>query len=316
MTPERASIRQHSTSFALAARLLATQARRRAERLYAWCRHADDQIDNALTKEAAAAVLAELRADLDAIYADRTPSAQEATLLALVIADCGLPRLYLDTLLSGFAMDANETRYQTEDELLIYCHRVAGVVGLMMCHALGVSDDRAGPYAGSLGIAMQLTNIARDVAEDWARGRLYLPLDWLPATPVPRQPLDDATAAPAVLRLLDLADHHYQVGHEGLRHLNRNGRVAVRIAAAVYRGIGQKVRASGCRPSVGRAVVPNWRKGLSVVAAVAREMVAVPPQPIRQPALVWEFDPRTGYTALDTLAPLVVNHELFSKEQS
>ena len=102
-------------------------------------------------------------------------------------------------MLDGFAMDAAGTRYETAEELLVYCHRVAGVVGLMMCHALGVADPAARRHADDLGIAMQLTNVARDVAEDWARGRLYVPAEWLPRAPRPGEPLSDGSfgAGPA-----------------------------------------------------------------------------------------------------------------------
>ena len=235
---ERAVIRRHSKSFALAARLLAPAARLRAERLYAWCRAADDAIDHAPTPLAAAAALAELRADLAAVYAGRPPRSPAAGLLALVVADCGLPREYPEELLAGMAMDAAGTRYHTLDELLVYCHRVAGVVGLMMAHALGVSDDRAGVHADHLGIAMQLTNIARDVAEDWGRGRLYLPLGWVGGGPPAGRPLADATAAPAVRLLLAVADQYYASGSGGLKYLDGRSRLAVRVARGVYADIG------------------------------------------------------------------------------
>lgn len=292
---ERASIRRHSKSFALAARLLAPVPRRRAERLYAWCRHADDAIDHAPTGAAAVSALALLRADLDAVYAGHAPQAPEAGLLAEVVAECGLPRHYPEDLLAGFATDAAGTRFRTSDELLLYGHRVAGVVGLMMAHALGVSDDRAGPHAGALGIGMQLTNIARDVAEDWGRGRLYLPLDWLPGEPPAGQPLSDDIIAPVVERLLNLADTYYAAGDAGLTYLDRRSRLAIRVARSVYSEIGTRVRVAGCRPSAGRAVVPGWRKLTSVMTAMAREMVAPRSGPVRQPTVVWDYRPGVGY---------------------
>lgn len=294
----RAVIRRHSKSFALAARLLAPAARRRAERLYAWCRFADDAVDHAPDAPAAAAALAGLRADLDAVYAGRPPESPAAGLLASVAAECGLPREYPEDMLAGMAMDAAGTRYRTPDELLVYCHRVAGTVGLMMCHALGVSDDRAGPHAGRLGIAMQLTNIARDVAEDWGRGRLYLPLDWLAVKPTPGRAIDDADAAPAVARLLAAADGHYAAGAAGLPYLDRRGRLAVRVAGTVYREIGERVRAAGCRPSAGRAVVTVRRKLLAVLASLARELASPPGPPVRPPAVRWTFSAAGEYVPI------------------
>jgi len=292
---ERAVIRRHSKSFALAARLLSPVARRRAERLYAWCRFADDAIDHAPTPLAAATALAELRADLEAVYAGHPTSSMAAGMLAAVVDDCGLPREYPETLLAGMAMDAAGTRYHTFDELQVYCHRVAGVVGLMMCHALGVSDDRAGPHAGRLGIAMQLTNIARDVAEDWARGRLYLPLEWLPGEPKSGEPLPDSAVAPAIERLLSAANEHYLAGDDGLIYLDRRSRLAVRVARTVYNEIGVMVRAAGCRPSAGRAVVPGRRKLWAVLMAAARELPKRPGRPVRPPSVVWDYRPKSGY---------------------
>ena len=296
MSHEREVIRKHSKSFALAARLLAPTARRNAERLYAWCRYADDAVDHAATPAAAGTALHALRTDLDAVYGGRSPDAPAAALLALVVADCGLPRHYPEELLAGLAMDVAGTRYHTESQLLVYCHRVAGVVGLMMCHALGVTDDLAGPPAGRMGIAMQLTNIARDVAEDWNRGRLYLPRDWLPDEPPPSIALDDAAVAPAVKRLLHLADTHYAAGDRGLACLDRRSRLAVRVARRVYSGIGDRVRAAGHRPSAGRAIVPTWRKGIAVVAALTHTLTDRRTRPVRTPNIVWQYDPVAGYT--------------------
>jgi len=270
---ERAIIRRHSKSFAMAARLLSPAVRGHAEKLYAWCRYADDAIDLAPTPLAAVVALADLRADLDAIYAGRPVNSPAGKMLATVVSDIRLPREYPDELLAGMAMDAAGTRYRTLDELLLYCHRVAGVVGLMMCHAMGVADERSAVHAGHLGIAMQLTNIARDVAEDWSRGRLYLPLDWLDGEPPQDRPLEDATTAPVVRRLLDVADRYYASGEAGLIHLDRRSRLAVRVARTVYAEIGSEVRRAGCRPSAGRAVVHAGHLGIAMqLTNIARDV--------------------------------------------
>jgi len=289
---ERAIIRRHSKSFALAARLLSPVVRGRAERLYAWCRYADDAIDLAPTPLAAVIALAELRADLDAIYAGRPALSPAGKMLATVVSDIHLPREYPEALLAGMTMDAAGTRYQTLDELLLYCHRVAGVVGLMMCHAMGVADERAAVHAGHLGIAMQLTNIARDVAEDWSRGRLYLPLEWLNGEPPKDRPLDDTTIAPVVLRLLEVADSYYASGGRGLIHLDRRSRLAVEVARTVYAEIGSEVRRAGCRPSAGRAVVSRTRKLRAVAAAVWHGFTNQhTPRFVAPPTRVWDFRP-------------------------
>ncbi len=263
---DREVIRRHSKSFALAARLLPPAERRRAESLYAWCRAADDAVDHAPTAAAAASALSLLRDELNAVYGGGPVTGAAASLRA-VVAGCGLPREYPLAMLDGFAMDAAGTRYRTAEELLVYCHRVAGVVGLMMCHAFGVTDPQALSHADDLGRSMQLVNVARDVAEDWARGRLYLPAEWLPAAPSPGKPLDDDAFAPAVRRLLDLASGLHRRGLEGLKYLPPRCRFAVRVAALVYAEIGREVARRGHRVSAPRAVVPGWRKAWLVVRA-------------------------------------------------
>ncbi len=273
---DREVIRRHSKSFALAARLLPPLERRRAESLYAWCRAADDAVDHAPTPAAAALALDGLRAEVEAVYGGG-PGGGAAASLRAVVAECGLPREYPLAMLDGFAMDAAGTRYRTADELLVYCHRVAGVVGLMMCHAFGVTDPQALAHADDLGRAMQLVNIARDVAEDWSRGRLYLPAEWLPATPSPGEPLEDDALAPAVRRALDLADELHRRGVGGLKYLPPRCRFAVHVAALVYAEIGREVARRGCRVSAGRAVVPRWRKAwLLLKAAAPRRPAAAP----------------------------------------
>ena len=292
---ERAIIRQHSKSFALAARLLSPVVRGRAERLSAWCRYADDAIDHAPSPSAAGVALAELRAELDVIYSGRAPATAAGQMLKAVVEGIRLPREYPEELLNGMAMDAAGQRYRTLDELLPYCHRVAGVVGLMMCHAMGVADDRAALHAGHLGVAMQLTNIARDVAEDWAKGRLYLPADWLGGDPAVGQPLDDSTTAPAIRRLLEVADRYYQSADAGLPHLDRRSRLAVRTARAVYAAIGTAVRRNGCRPSAGRAVTSTATK-FGAVAVAAWKTWNEPRRPLAvvPPSTVFGFHPLTG----------------------
>ena len=130
----------------------------------------------------------------------------------------------------------------------------------MMCHALGLTDDAGLVHAAYLGIGMQLTNIARDVAKDWHRGRMYLPAEWLPRRPSAQAPPSDEELSPAVRRCLELADRYYRSGEAGLRYLSPWCRLAVGTASHVYRSIGDEVAASGHRPSAGRAVVPVWRK--------------------------------------------------------
>lgn len=287
-------IRRHSRSFSLAAKLLAPAARRRAELLYAWCRTADDAVDRAPSPAEAAAALDALRIEVARVYDGETPDTPTGQALAEVVAQCDLPRRYPDELLDGMAMDIGDTDYATEAELLVYCHRVAGVVGLMMCHALGVADDAALAPAAYLGIGMQLTNIARDVAEDHERGRRYIPSDWLAFVPAFGEPLDDTVFAPAVERLLILARRYDDAGRAGLKYLDRRSGLGVRVASAVYGAIGDVVASRGYRVSLGRAVVSRGHKLRLLARSAVETALAKHPRRVRLPGRVWAFVPLSG----------------------
>src|ERR1051325_6811727 len=178
----RGIITKGSKSFSLAARLFDPATRDAAFFLYGWCRYCDDQVDTAATCETPDVVL-----DRVTSLKQRTAAASgfmpqtDPVFIALqyIARRYAIPAHYALELIEGMAMDARGTRYTTLKELLLYCYRVAGTVGLMMTHVMGVRDQRALRNATDLGIAMQLTNIARDIIEDAAIGRIYLPLAWL-----------------------------------------------------------------------------------------------------------------------------------------
>jgi len=274
--------------------MLAPEPRRRAETLYAWCRTVDDLIDHAATPSDASSELNKLYDWLDAAYRGEPNDEPAVEAFRRIIAECAIPRRYPEEMLAGRAMDGAGTRYETIDDLLIYCHRVAGVVGLMMCHVLGVRDERALPHAAHLGIAMQLTNIARDVAEDWSRDRLYLPTDWLERPLDAGEMPDDASFAPAIRRVLSLADQYYESGDAGLRYLDRRSRFAIRIARTVYAAIGQQVERMGFRATTGRAIVPGRKKFRLVLTSLATECTEKSSRtatPSGSTLGIWEFQP-------------------------
>lgn len=262
------SIHLHSKSFSLASRLLPPGARHDAVVLYAYCRRADDAID-LVAPEVQPAALAELRRELDAIYAGEAQADPILREFSRLVGERGLPRVYPEELIEGMAMDVRGTFYADPQVLLQYCYRVASVVGLMMCHVMGVREDRALPHAAHLGIGMQLTNICRDVLEDWERGRLYLPATLLAKHGVPDLhdalggPLPEA-ARPAIAavtaELLELADRYYASGDAGLEYLQPRCAFAVRAARSIYADIGREVRGQGCDPLAGRAHVSKLRK--------------------------------------------------------
>jgi phytoene synthase len=249
-----------SKSFALAGALLGAGIRQDAAVLYAWCRLADDRIDLAPSSERAQAV-EDLRGELDAVYRG---AVGQPLLIALheLVTRTRLPRAYLDDLVDGFAMDAEGARYSSMAALDLYAYRVAGVVGLMMCHVLGVRDSRCVPQAAHLGMAMQLTNICRDVVEDWLGGRQYLPLDLVTPDELAKAaqvPLSAdnarATVARAVAVLIDRADAYYASGMKGLRGLRWRNALAIGAAARIYRAIGRRIARRRFDVFAGRAVV-------------------------------------------------------------
>jgi phytoene synthase len=264
----RASIEHHSKSFALASRLLPAQVSHDAAALYGYCRHADDAIDLVPEAEQAARLIA-LRAELAEIYRGTLQTLPLMAAFQRVVQDCAVPRGYFDELLCGMEMDVQRFRYRSMDDLLRYAYRVAGTVGLMMCHVMGVRESAALRHAAHLGIAMQLTNIARDVREDWQRGRLYLPQDLLVQagvsglTPASEPELPRSAAAGiarATYALLDHAEEYYRSGDAGLRYLSTRCGLAIRAARMIYSTIGERVRAQDCDPFAPRAFVSKRHK--------------------------------------------------------
>jgi len=272
----RLIIQQGSKSFAAAAKLFDVDTRDNAYMLYAWCRYCDDRIDNQelgfnsqpQTAETTRAVLAELRTQTqDAI--DNKPCEDSIFEgLRYILKYNEIPGRYPLELLEGFAMDAAETEYRTLDDTLLYCYYVAGVVGIMMAYVMGTRDPAALQRATDLGIAFQLTNIARDVRDDAEIGRIYLPGDWLVEAGIPAteilKPQHAASLAQVVDRLLAEADRYYASANEGLRALDFRSAWAVAAARGVYRAIGDIVRERGELAWQERVVVRKRRKLLGV----------------------------------------------------
>jgi phytoene synthase len=258
--------------------------REQAVLLYAYCRRVDDAIDCVPAAEQPSALSA-LRAELEGVYGALPLRDPLLVAMRALVRAREIPRQYLEELLLGMEMDVQGARYPNVPQLLRYCHRVAGVVGLMMCHAMGVRRSRALLHAAHLGIAMQLTNIARDVLEDWERGRLYLPADLLARHGAPRletalggrlPPSGVPAVAAALVELLELADEYYRSGEAGLRELSLRCAFGVRVARAVYSEIGAVLRARACDPLVGRAVVGTGRKLWLVACALVSTLASVP----------------------------------------
>jgi 15-cis-phytoene synthase len=282
----KAVLAHHSKSFALAGRLFPPGPREDAAAVYAWCRGCDDAVDLE-RPELQAGALARLSGRLDGLYRGApAEGAVEAAFLE-VLQDRAIPQCYPDGLLAGLGMDVRFQRYETMDDLLLYCYRVAGTVGLMMCHVMGVADPRALRHAAHLGMAMQLTNIARDVAEDWGRGHIYVPDELLGsavaedlwsrrAEPLPREYSPEISRA--VARLLAHAAALYRSGDSGMRWLSWRCALAVRTARHVYAGIGGVIRARDHDVWAGRAVVPRAVKLAYVARAFGAGLADLPGQ--------------------------------------
>lgn len=241
------AIRHGSLSFYAASKLLPAEVRDPALALYAFCRLADDAVD--LHSEKGAAVLT-LRDRLDLIYRGRPRNAPADRAFADVIDTYEMPRALPDALLEGLAWDAMGRRYATLSELFDYSARVAAAVGAMMCVLMRVRDYDALARACDLGVAMQLTNISRDVGEDARERRMYLPLDWLEAAGIDpdayfADPLPDEAVRDMVRRLLREAEKLYIRSEAGIPALPRNARPGIYAARHVYAGIGGAIRRNG-----------------------------------------------------------------------
>ena len=243
----RTSIRHGSLSFYAASKLLPGSVRDPALALYAFCRLADDAVD--LHEEKTAAVF-RLRDRLDAIYAGRPKDAPEDRAFASVIEEFEMPFALPEALLEGLAWDAMGRRYDDLSGVFAYSARVAAAVGAMMCVLMRVRDAHALARACDLGVAMQLTNIARDVGEDARAGRVYLPLGWFAEAGMDpdaflADPLPDDRIRAMTRRLLFEARKLYDRSEAGIAELPLTARPGIFAARHVYAGIGGAVERNG-----------------------------------------------------------------------
>jgi phytoene synthase len=263
----RAALRGGSKTFFAASLVLPAGTRKSATALYAFCRMADDAIDQGRD---GAAALAELRARLDRIYLGQP--ADHAT--DRVFADCvsrhEIPKEFPAALLEGFEWDAGGRRYENLSALRSYGVRVAGTVGVMMALVMGVRERWILERACDLGVAMQLTNIARDVGEDARAGRIYLPLDWLQEAGIDpedwlAQPVFSAALGGVIERLLAAAEELYARSDAGLARLPAACRPGMFAARRLYAEIGREVARRGLDSVNGRAIV-SWQRKARVLS--------------------------------------------------
>lgn len=279
-------LRAGSKSFYAASLLLPRAIRGPATALYAFCRLADDAIDDG---PADPETVARLRQRIADAYAGRPQEHPADRAFSAVVRRFALPEAVPLALVEGFAWDAAGRRYESFADLCDYAARVAGSVGVMMATVMERRTPEVLARAADLGVAMQLTNIARDIGEDGRRGRLYLPLAWLRTEGIApeaflAEPIPSAALARLVERLLTEADRLYLRADAGIERLPAGCRAGIRAARLIYAEIGQEVRRTGCDSVSRRAIVGKRRKLALLARAILPTMadaarLALPPLP-------------------------------------
>lgn len=266
----RALLRGGSRSFFAASVFLPRHVRAAATALYGFCREADDAVDLAAQPRT---VIVSLRQRLDRLYCGEPDGAIDRA-FADVVRAYGIPRAVPEALLEGFQWDTEARRYADLSALTGYAVRVAGTVGVMMARLMGATAPTALARACDLGVAMQFTNIARDVGEDARAGRVYLPLDWLREAGVDADAFLEAPKfAPGigavVARLLTAAERLYLRAGAGIEVLPARCRPGIRAARWLYAEIGREVERHGLDSVTSRAVVTPFRK-LALMSRITR----------------------------------------------
>lgn len=266
----RAILGRGSKSFAAAARLLPARLRDPVAAYYAFCRVSDDAVDES---ENPAAALESLSRRLDAIVDGKPEDHPADVALAWVVREHRIGRAPLDALLEGYRWYVERRRYEDLSAVRAYAARVAGSVGVVMTLLMGRRDEATLARAADLGVAMQLTNIARDVGEDARAGRIYLPLSWLRAEGVDPEaflaapePVDGV--AIATCRLLDHAEALYRRADRGVPALPADCRLAIAAARAIYADIGRVIRNRRYDSVSSRAYTTGARKAWLAAAAL------------------------------------------------
>lgn len=289
----RDSIARGSKSFAAASRLFDRPTRERVWLLYAWCRRCDDLADAqehggplGKSREVWAGAdlrLAAIRERTAMAFAGKPSGDPAFDAFGLVAAECGITRTMADDVIAGFALDAADWQPHSEADLMRYCFHVAGAVGVMMAVVLGVSPDDEDTLdrACDLGLSFQLANIARDIEEDDAADRCYLPLEWLSEADIPPgehlKPHYRKALTGQVARMVRIAHGHECSGRIGAGRLAPRQRWAVLSAAGIYGEIARKVERRGAHAWDHRTVITDLAK-LGWIARAGWEALTPPPR--------------------------------------
>ncbi len=272
-------MRTGSHSFFAASRILPKRFRIAATAIYAFCRVADDAVDEMPPGASIDIVMAYLHERVEAIYRSEPFCIDADIAFAAIVHEYNIPKEIPLALLEGFQWDASGRHYETIEEVYDYSARVAGTVGAMMTLVMGGRSAKTVARACELGVAMQLTNIARDVGEDARRGRIYLPLQWLRQAGIaPEEFLKSPRYTPAlgnvVNRLLKAADQLYVRAETGIASLPRDCRASIMAARLIYADIGRMIRKNNCDSIKRRGVTSKARKWWLVARALSAGAIA------------------------------------------
>ncbi len=266
----------YSKSFYISASLLPAEKRWATFGLYAFCRYVDNLIDNPRNRSQEELFTEVDELETEIIRGYKYGESQHPTLQAFIYVAkrYDIPLEYPLDLLKGVKMDVTQKRYETFDDLYLFCYRVAGVVGLMMTHVLGNKSDDAFYYAEKLGIAMQLTNILRDVQEDKDMNRIYLPLDELRQFGLREDEILSERISTKVRKFMRFqirrAQKYYDQANKGIGLLDRNAQFAIVSSSKIYNGILHKISARNFNPFLGRVYVPQLKKFAILLQEIIR----------------------------------------------
>ncbi|MXP67987.1 phytoene/squalene synthase family protein [Pantoea sp. Aalb] len=293
-------IKNGSKSFFIATKLLDSSTRRSTLLLYTWCRYCDDLIDGQnlgiygtqKSIDDLKARILHLKIETSRAYDGAYMNEPAFKAFQEVIFKHSLPSKLAFDHLEGFAMDVRNENYYTFNDTLRYCYHVAGIVGLMMAHVMGIKEESVLDRACDLGLAFQLTNIARDIIEDAQNGRCYLPQLWLDNVGLSRSLLCDpkyrAALVPLVTKLISKTNYYYYSAYYGLQNLSVRSAWAIATAYNVYHRIGLKIKASGIHAWDTRQYTSNSEKLILLLKGAVMAITSGFINPQKRPCSLWQ----------------------------
>lgn len=278
----RSQTANYSKSFFLSSAMLPKEKRWDTYALYSFCRFADNIVDNPRNRSVRDLIDEVNYMEKELKLAFKYGESEHPIIKPLVnvLLKHDMPIEYPLELLEGVKMDLEKDRYNTFDELYTFAYRVAGVVGLMMTYLLGFQDKSALKYAEKLGIAMQLTNILRDIKEDKDMGRIYMPLEEIKRFGLTENDFFNENMNDAMYKFIRFqvkrANKYYHEAHDGIKMLNKDSQFAIYAASKIYQGILIKIEARHFNPFLGRVFVNQGKKFLILLNEIIKTRVLRP----------------------------------------